>query len=108
MTVLATLKAQFEDLRTAVHHGEIEENLPKFKALYDEFIKITAYDDAMKCFTQQMLGMYNIGEVTRAFQMLSEYEMLCEEYQVEKILSDYYPLLAVQYNVLGEQGVAKR
>lgn len=62
----------------------------------------------MKCFTQQMLGMYNIGEVTRAFQMLSEYEMLCEEYQVEKILSDYYPLLAVQYNVLGEQDVAKR
>lgn len=55
-----------------------------------------------------MFGMYNIGEVTRAFQMLSEYEMLCEEYQVEKILSDYYPLLAVQYNVLWEQDVAKR
>ncbi|WP_154647370.1 hypothetical protein [Kurthia massiliensis] len=52
MIVLATLKAQFEDLRTAVHHSEIEENLTKFKALYDEFIKITAYDDAIKCFTQ--------------------------------------------------------
>lgn len=54
-----------------------------------------------------MLGMYNIGEVTRAFQMLSEYEMLCEEYQVEKVLRDYYSLLALQYNVLGEQDVAK-
>lgn len=108
METLASLQEQFEGLRSDVHNGKIEESMPKFAALYTAFIAIEEFTDAMKCFTQQMLGAYNLGEVTRAFQMLSEYEMLCNEYQVEKILSDYYPLLSVQYNILGEEEEAKR
>lgn len=108
MPVLEALRNEFEQTRQAVHNGEIEASLPKFKALYKSFINLEAYEEAMKCFTQQMLAMYNIGEVTRAFQMLSEYEMLCEQYDVEKVRSDYYPLLSVQYNVLGEHDEAKR
>lgn len=107
METLAALKAQFESLRSDVHNGKIAESMPKFEILFAAFIAIEEFADAMKCFTQQMLGAYNLGEVTRAFQMLSEYEMLCEEYQVEKILSDYYPLLSVQYTILGEENEAK-
>lgn len=108
METLAALKAQFESLRSDVHNGKIAESMPKFETLFAAFIAIEEFTDAMKCFTQQMLGAYNLGEVTRAFQMLSEYEMLCDEYQVEKVLSDYYPLLSVQANVLGEEDEAKR
>lgn len=108
METLASLKAQFESLRSDVHNGKIAESMPKFETLFAAFIAIEEFADAMKCFTQQMLGAYNLGEATRAFQMLSEYEMLCEEYQVEKILSDYYPLLSVQYTILGEENEAKR
>lgn len=68
MEILASLKAQFESLRSDVHNGKIAESMPKFETLFAAFIAIEEFADAMKCFTQQMLGTYNLGGLRELFK----------------------------------------